>query len=121
MRPGRVAWSWWSGNDSSRDLTRQRDFVDLAHDLGWEHCLVDANWDVNPDADVEALARYAADRGVGLWLWYNSGGPHNHVTEAPRDRMHEPVVRRSEFAKLAGWGVAGVKVDPYAWLTEHNR
>ncbi len=111
VRPGRVAWSWWSENDSPRDLDRQRAYVDLAADLGWEHCLVDANWDVNPDADVEALARYASDRGVGLWLWYNSGGPHNHVTEAPRDRMHEPGARRAEFAKLAQWGVAGVKVD----------
>jgi hypothetical protein len=111
VRPGRVAWSWWSGNDSSRDLARQRDFVDLAHDFGWEHCLVDANWDVNPDDEVEALVRYAAGRGVGLWLWYNSGGPHNHVSEAPRDRLHEPAVRRAEFAKLAAWGVAGVKVD----------
>jgi hypothetical protein len=111
VRPGRVAWSWWSENASSRDLARQRDYVDLAADLGWEHCLVDANWDVNPDAEVEALARYAAGRGVGLWLWYNSGGPHNHVSEAPRDRLHEPARRRAEFAKLAAWGVSGVKVD----------
>ena len=111
VKPGRVAWSWWSENASPRDLARQRAYVDLAADLGWEHCLVDANWDVNPDADVEALAAYATGRGVGLWLWYNSGGPHNRVTEAPRDRMHDPAVRRPEFAKLAGWGVAGVKVD----------
>ena len=83
VRPGRVAWSWWSETDSPRDLVRQRDYVDLAADLGWEHCLVDANWDVNPDDDVAALARYARERGVGLWLWYNSGGPHNDVTERP--------------------------------------
>jgi hypothetical protein len=111
VRPGRVAWSWWSQTDSPRDLARQRDYVDLAADLGWEHCLVDANWDVNSDGEVAALAGYARERGVGLWLWYNSGGPHNDVTERPRDRMHEPSVRRAEFAKLASWGVAGVKVD----------
>jgi alpha-glucosidase len=111
VRPGRVAWSWWSQTDSPRDLARQRDYVDLAADLGWEHCLVDANWDVNPDDEIVALARYARERGVGLWLWYNSGGPHNEVTERPRDRMHERSARRAEFAKLASWGVAGVKVD----------
>ena len=111
VRPGRVAWSWWSGTDSPRDLARQRDYVDLAADLGWEHCLVDANWDVNPEHEVTALAGYARERGVGLWLWYNSGGPHNEVTERPRDRMHEASARRAEFAKLAAWGVAGVKVD----------
>jgi alpha-glucosidase len=111
VRPGRVAWSWWSQMDSPRDLARQRDYVGLAADLGWEHCLVDANWDVNPEDEVAALAGYARERGVGLWLWYNSGGPHNDVTERPRDRMHESPVRRAEFAKLASWGVAGVKVD----------
>jgi alpha-glucosidase len=48
---------------------------------------------------------------VGILLWYNSGGPHNDVTEAPRDRMHTAEVRRAEFAKLREWGVKGVKVD----------
>ena len=111
VRPGRVSWSWWSDNDSPRDLRRLRDFVDLAHDFGWEYSLVDANWTVHRDEDMRALVRYAAGRDVGLFLWYNSGGPHNHVTEQPRDRMHDRTVRRAELAKLAQWGVAGVKVD----------
>jgi alpha-glucosidase len=55
--------------------------------------------------------RYAAGRDVRLFLWYNSGGPHNHVTEQPRDRMHDRTVRRAELAKIAQWGVAGIKVD----------
>ena len=46
-----------------------------------------------------------------LLLWYNSGGPHNVVTEQPRDRMHLRDVRRKEFAMLRDWGVKGVKVD----------
>jgi len=111
VRPGRVSWSWWSDNDSPRDLKRLRDFVDLAHDFGWEYSLVDANWTVHTDDDMRALVRYAADRDVRLFLWYNSGGPHNHVTEQPRDRMHDRTVRRAEMAKIAQWGVAGIKVD----------
>jgi len=111
VRPGRVAWSWWSQNDSPRDLDRLREYVDLAAEFGWEYSLVDANWNVHSDGEMRDLVRYAADRGVRLWLSYNSGGPHNRVTEQPRDRMHEPAVRRAEFAKLADWGVVGVKVD----------
>jgi alpha-glucosidase len=111
VRPGRVSWSWWSDNDSPRDVQRLRDYVDLAHDFGWEYSLVDANWNVHTDDDMRALARYAADRDVGLFLWYNSGGPHNHVTEQPRNRMHDRTVRRAELAKIAQWGVAGIKVD----------
>jgi hypothetical protein len=111
VRPGRVSWSWWSDNASPRDLARLRDYVDLAAEFGWEYSLVDANWNVHADDEIRELVRYADERGVRLWLWYNSGGPHNHVPEQPRDRMHEPEVRRAEFAKLAAWGVAGVKVD----------
>ncbi|MEV6491245.1 glycoside hydrolase family 97 catalytic domain-containing protein [Actinoplanes sp. NPDC051633] len=111
VQPGRVSWSWWSDNDSPRDLRRLRDFVDLAHDFGWEYSLVDANWTVHTDDDMRELVRYAADRDVRLFLWYNSGGPHNHVTEQPRDRMHDRTVRRAELAKIAQWGVAGIKVD----------
>lgn len=111
VRPGRVSWSWWSDNDSPGDLDRLREYVDLAHHFGWEYSLVDANWNVHSDDDMRALVRYAADRGVRLFLWYNSGGPHNRVAEQPRDRMHERRVRRAELAKIADWGIAGVKVD----------
>ena len=111
VRPGRVSWSWWSENDSPGNLDRLRDHIDLAHEFGWEYSLVDANWTVHSDDDMRALVRYAADRDVRLFLWYNSGGPHNRVTEQPRDRMHEPDVRRAELAKIARWGVAGIKVD----------
>jgi hypothetical protein len=111
IRPGRVSWSWWSDNNSPRDLPKLRDFIDLAHEFGWEYSLVDANWTVHSDEQMQQLVRYAADRRVGLFLWYNSGGPHNEVTEQPRDRMHQPDVRRAEMAKIAGWGVAGIKVD----------
>jgi len=46
-----------------------------------------------------------------MLLWYNSGGPHNDVTEQPRDRMHLRDARRREFAQLQQWGIKGVKVD----------
>ncbi len=111
VRPGRVSWSWWSEHTSPMQLDRLRDHVDLAAELGWEHTLVDANWTVHSDADIHAFVDYARLRHVGVFLWYNSGGPHNGVTERPRDRMHDPAVRAAEMDKLAGWGVAGVKVD----------
>jgi alpha-glucosidase len=111
VRPGRVSWSWWSENASPRDLGRLRDYVDLAAEFGWEYSLVDANWDVHAEDEMRDLVRYAGARGIRLWLWYNSGGPNNHVPEQPRDRMFDRAVRRAEFTRLADWGVAGVKVD----------
>ncbi len=111
IKPGRVSWSWWSDHDSSRDFVKLREFVDLAAEMGWEYSLVDANWTLMDGGDVRQLARYAADKGVGLLLWYNSGGPHNIVTEKPRGCLDQAEVRRFEFELLNKWGVKGIKVD----------
>jgi hypothetical protein len=44
-------------------------------------------------------------------MWYNSGGPHNDVTEQPRDRLTTRERRRQEFEWLRSQGVRGIKVD----------
>ncbi len=111
IRPGRVSWSWWSEHDSPRDPGALRRYIDLAADMGWEHTLIDANWNLLADGVIEDVIGHADDRGVGVFLWYNSGGPNNQVTEQPRDRMFDPETRRAEFARLRELGVAGVKVD----------
>jgi alpha-glucosidase len=107
IKPGRVAWSWWSDHDSPQDYGKMREFVDLAAEMGWEYFLVDANWTLMDHGNVRELARYARSKGVGLFLWYNSGGEHNVVTEKPRGSMKERAVRRFEFELLRKWGVKG--------------
>jgi alpha-glucosidase len=111
VRPGRATWSWWSEHGSPRDIERLRDFVDLAVELGFEYSLVDANWQENGEEAIAQLIAHARERDVGIWLWYNSGGPHNAVSEAPRDLMHDPKLRRAELARIAAWGAVGIKVD----------
>ena len=86
-------------------------FTDFAAEMGWEYALVDANWDRMLTGKIEDVIAHAKAKNVGLFFWYNSGGPHNDVTEAPRDRMFARDVRRKEFEKLKAWGVKGVKVD----------
>lgn len=109
--PGRVSWSWWSDDDSPRDEAALKSFVDLAAEMRWEYSLIDANWNLMDPAALQRVLAYAREKSVGILLWYNSGGPHNDVTEQPRDLMHVREVRRAEFAKLREWGVKGVKVD----------
>jgi hypothetical protein len=111
IKPGRAAWSWWSDHDSPQNYRKLTEFVDLASEMGWEYFLVDANWDLMDNGDVRQLAKYAKQKNVGLWLWYNSGGDHNIVTEKPRGCMNLPEVRKFEFDLLRRWGVAGVKID----------
>jgi alpha-glucosidase len=111
IRPGRVAWSWWSDNPSPKDGVKQKKFVDLAAEMGWEYVLVDANWTVMDNGNIHDVLRYARQKGVGVLLWYNSGGPHNVVTEKPRDCLTYAPVRQFELDMLREWGVKGIKVD----------
>ena len=70
----------------------------------WEYSLIDANWDQMQTGNIDEVLAHARAKKVAPLLWYNSGGPHNDVTEAPRDRMHTRDVRRAEFAKLQKLG-----------------
>jgi hypothetical protein len=111
IHPGRVAWSWWSDNPSPKDGAKQKKFVDLAAEMGWEYVLVDANWTIMDNGTIHDVLRYAKQKGVGVLLWYNSGGPHNVVTEKPRDCLTYAPVRQFELDMLREWGAKGIKVD----------
>jgi len=111
IKPGRVSWSWWSDHDSPQSFEKLQHFVDLAVEMGWEYSLVDANWNTMKGGNLEELVQYANDKGIGILVWYNSGGPHNTVGEQLRNAMHIKERRREEFAKLQEWGVKGVKID----------
>lgn len=111
IRPGRASWSWWSDHNSPQDFNRLVPFIDLASEMGWEYSLIDANWNNMKNGTIQELIKYASEKKVGLTLWYNSGGPHNKITEQPRDIMNDPEKRQKEMKKLQEWGVKGIKVD----------
>ena len=111
IKPGKASWSWWYYSDSPQDYNQLTPYVDFAAEMGWEYSLVDANWNRMKNGDLKKLAEYAQEKGVKLLVWYNSGGPHNEVTEEPRDQMHDPARRKEAFAMLQDLGVAGVKID----------
>ncbi|MEN1785935.1 MAG: glycoside hydrolase family 97 N-terminal domain-containing protein, partial [Bacteroidota bacterium] len=111
IKPGRVSWSWLTDHDSPKDYDKLKQFVDLSAHMGWEYSLVDANWNAMKGGNIEQLIDYANAKKVGLFLWYNSGGPHNDVSEELRDLMHLKETRVAEFKKLAEWGIKGIKID----------
>jgi hypothetical protein len=111
IKPGRASWSWWSESDSPRDYNRLLPYIDLAADMGWEYSLIDANWNRMKNGSLEQLAEYASKKGVGLLLWYNSGGKHNEVPEEPRNLMDQRETRRNEFERISKIGIKGIKVD----------
>jgi alpha-glucosidase len=111
IRPGIAAWSWFSQYTGGPDL--QREYIAFAAEMGWEHVLIDEGWDRWSESDtvVPALIEEAAAEGVGIFLWYNSGGEHNLNPGTPRDQMGDPELRDEAMAKISGWGAAGIKVD----------
>lgn len=111
VQPGRSSWSWWGEPASSRDFIALKKYIDLSASMGWEYSLVDANWNQMHGGSLEELVSYAKEKGVGIWLWYNSGGSNNTVTEQPRDMMSDNAVREGEMRKLQQLGVKGIKVD----------
>jgi hypothetical protein len=110
--PGRVAWSWLPLKDANTIEPVQRKYIDMAHSLGFEYVLVDADWDRQIGREkIEELAEYAKEKGVRLILWYNSNGDWNDAPYTPQDCMHTPEARAKEMAWLEKTGIAGIKVD----------
>ena len=109
--PGIAAWSWWSDLGSPKNYKKMLPFIDMTSSLGWPYFLVDANWNIMEGGTIEQLVEYARNKNVGLFLWYNSGGAHNTVTEQPRDVMNDPVKRKAAMEWMQKIGIKGIKVD----------
>ena len=60
---------------------------------------------------VEELAKYGKDKGVALYLWYNSNGYWNDAPQTPRGIMDNAIARRKEMKWMQSIGIRGIKVD----------
>ena len=113
VKPGASSWDWWveSNNSLSTDLTIR--LVDFAAEMGWPYHTIDGGWygfarrpnhgpdvkiECRPHFDLPRIVRHAAEKGVGIFVWLH--------WEALDDNGIDET-----FAKLAAWGVKGVKLD----------
>ena len=116
VKPGKVAWDWWSGPTAGEKPTMERyeRFIDFAAASGFPYFLIDAGWAYgatpccNPDPntditradpaiDMPALVQYAADRHVGLILWAHWSHVNPRMDQVLDTYQH--------------WGIKGIKVD----------
>lgn len=112
VKPGRASWSWVLMKDASVNYDVQKEFIDYAADMGWEYCLIDVGWDSTIGwAGIKELADMAAQKNVGLILWYNSAGDWNTVPYHPKDLLLTSESRNAEFARLKNLGIKGIKID----------
>ena len=110
--PGKSTWSWILWQDDSINYEDQKAFVDLASEMGYPYCLVDAFWDKTIGRDgIQTLSSYAAAKGVQLFMWYSSSGWWNDIEQSPTDIMCDPIRRKKEMRWLQSIGVKGIKVD----------
>jgi len=116
VKPGKVAWDWWSGPTAGAkpSMERFKRFINFAAASGFSYFLIDAGWAFgatpccNPDPgtditrpdpaiDMPALVKYATDRHVGLILWAHWRHVQPRMIEV-LDTYHR-------------WGIKGIKVD----------
>ena len=109
---GRGAWSWIIADDASCNFYTQKEYIDFAAAMGWESLLVDAQWDRQIGRDrIAELAKYGKEKGVYLYLWYNSNGNWNDAPQTPRNCLSQSVARQAEMEWLEKTGIRGIKVD----------
>ena len=109
---GRGSWSWIIGMDGSTNYKEQLRYIDFSAAMGYQSVLVDALWDKQIGRDkMEELAKYGKDKGVALYLWYNSNGYWNDAPQTPRGIMDNAIARRKEMKWMQSIGIRGIKVD----------
>lgn len=113
IKPGKVAWEWWSranlyGVDfrAGMNTDTYKYYIDFAAKEGLEYVILDGGWynkKVNdlftavPGINIEELVAYGKSKNVGIILW---------MGYSPMERVMERVVKY--YAEI---GVKGFKID----------
>ena len=109
---GKGSWSWIIGMDPSCNFDEQKRYIDFSAAMGYQTVLIDAFWDKQIGYDkIAELARYGREKGVALFLWYNSNGAWNDAPQTPIGKMNNSRIRREEMKWMKDNGIRGIKVD----------
>jgi alpha-glucosidase len=102
IKPGRSSWDW-GGEDANNSVGFQiaKNYIDLAHEMGWEYFTLDEGWEsTNADYTLADVVDYANSKSVGVILWSH----HNRFT----DNYNQISGILSAWKNI---GIKGVKVD----------
>ena len=113
IKPGLSAWVYWAYNHGSKDYRKVREYISMAHSMGWPYTLIDWEWDEMANGgNMEDALAYARRHGVKVNLWYNSGTSWvGNGAPGPQDRLRTKEAREREMSWLEQLGVTGIKVD----------
>lgn len=114
VEPGVVAWNWlsYNGQRPQNDWALQREYVDLAHDMGWTYTLLDGGWDSGlTDEAFRDFMAYADSRGVKVLIWCNA------LTDFANG---DADILRAKLDEWKSFGVAGIKIDFFDGQNANN-
>ena len=112
IQPGHSSWSWAILKDDFTTFEVQKKFIDYAADMHWDYTLIDADWDKKIGYEkLQELVDYAAEKNIGVLVWYNSSGAWNETPYTPKSQLITHEQRVAEFSRLQKIGVKGVKID----------
>lgn len=115
IKPGHASWSWAILKDDFTTFDVQKQFVDYAADMHWDYTLVDAEWDKRIGYEkLKELVDYAAQKNIGILVWFNSSGDWNETVFTPKSELLTHAQRVTVFSRLRDMGVKGVKIDFFA-------
>lgn len=98
IKPGKVAWSWWSEGAYTGEFNKHIEYIDFAAENGWEHICMDADWRKFENRLPE-ICKYAENKGVGIFVWVN------YLDLKDKEKM-ETLIKKWKAA-----GVVGLKTD----------
>ena len=103
VEPGVAAWNWlaYVGTEPQTNWELQREYVDLAHEMGWSYVVLDGGWD-QTERNVRSFTKYAADRGVKVIVWCDA---YNLFKNGDSEMLE------NWLTLWNSWGIAGIKID----------
>ena len=112
IKPGKVAWGWWSDNNiygvdfkAGKNQATYKYYIDFASENNIEYIILDGGWSKSDseiyesidEIDIPELVKYGKSKNVGVILWVG-------LTSLNKDL--EGVIKH-----YSNWGIAGIKVD----------
>ena len=105
VEPGVVAWNWllYTGTTSQNDFTLQKQYVDLANEMGWKYTILDGGWNANFNSNqFKEFMDYATKKNVKVIVWCNA------LSDFANGNL---ALLQSKLDTWASYGVAGIKID----------
>ena len=86
IKPGQITDEWLVNVNlfnvdfkAGKNTASYKYYIDFAHTFGLEYIMIDEGWylkgnpkNLNKDVNIDAIASYAKEKGVGLGLWFNA-------------------------------------------------